>query len=435
MPGGKPVRRSLKPGFGRLATLGEMFDILYSHLPTLSVETIPITEALHRVVAKDVVAEIDVPHFPKAAMDGYAVRASDTFGATDGVPKVLEIIGSVVPSQIAEAPVEEGMCIEIGTGAPLPDGADAVVMVEYTEPGEDESKVRIRKGVAPRENIVEVGSDLSASSTVVKKGTLLEPRHLGVLAAAGVFKVEVFRKPKVALFSTGPEIIEAGGSLEPGRIFDINTHTLRGALVADGCEVIELGIVPDETEALDQALARSLGEGDLVLLSGGSSLGGGDLVGEALERAGKLLIHGVAVKPGKPVVLGVARVPSVHEGNASDGGPPIGTGSDIEKVMIGLPGYPMSALSDYYIFVQPYLRRAMGMTSNPAFVEATLARKHPSTVGRYEFLPVRLEGDNAHPVTKGSSAISAMADADGFVEIDEATEVVEKGERVRVRLF
>lgn len=420
MPGGK---KGLKPGFGRLATLGEMFDILYSHLPKLSTETIPLTEALHRVVAADVIAEIDVPHFPKAAMDGYAVRASDTFGATDAVPKVLEVIGSVAPSQMAERPVEEGMCIEIGTGAPLPNGADAVVMVEYTEPGDDESKVRIRKGVAPRENIVEVGSDLSASSTVVRKGTLLEPRHLGVLAAAGVFNAEVFLKPKVALFSTGPEIIEAGGSLEPGRIFDINTHTLRGALVADGCEVIELGIVPDETEALDDALVKGLSEGDLVLLSGGSSLGGGDLVGDALQRAGKLLIHGVAVKPGKPVVLGVARVPN------GDGR------EDIEKVMIGLPGYPMSALSDYYIFVQPYLRRAMGMTSNPAFVDATLARKHPSTVGRYEFLPVRLEGDDAHPVTKGSSAISAMADADGFVEIDEATEVVEKGQRVRVRLF
>ncbi|MGH9199586.1 MAG: molybdopterin-binding protein, partial [Acidimicrobiia bacterium] len=217
-------------------------------------------------------------------------------------------------------------------------------------------------------------------------------------------------------------IIETGGSLKPGRIFDINTHTLRGALIADGYEVLELGIVPDEIDALDKAIATGLGDGDLVLLSGGSSLGGGDLVGDALERAGKLLIHGVAVKPGKPVVLGVARAPSAD-------------GQETEKVMIGLPGYPMSALSDYYIFVQPYLRRAMGMTSNPAFVDATLARKHPSTVGRYEFLPVRLEGDDAHPITKGSSAISAMADADGFVEIDEATEVVEKGQRVRVRLF
>lgn len=413
----------LKPGFGRLATLGEIFDILYSHLPRLPSETVGIQDALHRIVAKEVVAQIDVPHFPKAAMDGYAVAAEDTFGATDSAPKPLRIIGSVMPGQMAESPVGRGSCIEIGTGAPLPEGSDSVVMVEYTEPGDEEAVVVVRKGVAPRENVVEVGSDVAAGSVVLETGTLLEPRHLGVLAAAGVFKVVVVRKPKVALFSTGPEIIEAGGRLEPGRIFDINSHTLRGALVADGCEVVDLGIVPDDRSSLDGALTRGLAEADVVLLSGGSSLGGGDLVVEAFENAGTMLVHGVAVKPGKPVVVGVAKGSSLE------------AKGEVEKIMIGLPGYPMSALSDYYIFVQPFLKRSMGVTRRPAFVEATLARKHPSTVGRYEFLPVRLDGENAHPITKGSSAISALADADGFVEIDELTEVVEQGQRVRVRLF
>lgn len=412
----------LKPGFGRLATLGEVFDLLYSHLPHISSEKVDLSDALHRVLAADVVASIDVPHFPKAAMDGYAVVAADTFGASDGLPRGLEMVGSIMPGQTAGRPVSTGACIEIGTGAPLPEGADAVVMVEYTEPGED-GQILIRKGVAPRENIVEVGSDVAAGSKVLSRGTLLEPRHLGVLAAVGIFEAEVYRRIKVVLFSSGPEIIAAGGTLEPGRIFDINTHTLRGALLADGCDVVDLGIVPDESAALDEALKRGIDEADLVLLSGGSSLGGGDLVVDAFSRMGQLILHGIAVKPGKPAVIGTAK------GRDLDGA------GEVEKILIGLPGYPTSALSDYYIFVQPFLRRALGVVSRPAFVEATLARKHASTVGRYEFLPVRLEKDRAIALTKGSSAISPLADADGFVEIDENTEVIEKGERVRVRLF
>jgi molybdenum cofactor synthesis domain-containing protein len=410
----------LKAGFGRLATLGQLFDILGSHLPALESETVELKEAHHRVLAEDVRAEIDVPHFAKSAMDGYAVIASETFGAGDAAPKVLDVIASVTPGDNREIPVTPGSCIEIGTGAPLPPGADAIVMVEYTEPNSD-GRVSIRKGVAPRENVVEIGSDVSQGETVLARGTPIEPRHLGVLAAVGAFKVRVFRRPRVALFSTGPEIIEAGATLEPSRIFDINSHTLRGALIDDGCEVIELGIVPDEMGALRTAIDRGLAEADLVLLSGGSSLGGGDLVTEAFDAIGQMLLHGVAVKPGKPVVVGVAKGKTLQ--------------GVVEKLLIGLPGYPMSALSDYYIFVRPSLRKAMGLRTEPAFVEAVLARKHPSTVGRYEFLPVRLEAGEAHPITKGSSSISAMADADGFVEIDENTEVVEKGEPVRVRLF
>lgn len=410
---------SLKAGFGRLATMGEAFEILYSNLPRVGNESIDIKDALHRVLAVDVSSKIDVPHFAKAAMDGYAVAASETFGATDSKPLVLEVIGLVMPGEVAVRPVGAGECIEIGTGAPLPDGTDAVVMVEYTEAGDEGAG--IRKPVAPRENVIEVGSDFASGATVLRKGILIEPRHLGVLAAAGISNVEVLARPRVALFSTGPEIIEDGGTLEAGRIFDINTHTLRGALIADGCEVLDLGIVPDESAALEYALRRGLKEADLVLLSGGSSLGGGDLVGESIEKIGRLVLHGVAVKPGKPLVIGLA-------GGASEEG-------DKEKLLIGLPGYPMSALSDYYIFVQALLRRLMGISFPERFIEAALGRKHPSTVGRYEFLPVRLEGEVAMPITKGSSAISALADADGFIEIDENTEVLEQGERVKVRLF
>lgn len=402
----------LKPGFGRLATLGEVFDILYANVPALQAETLGLRSAAHRTLAADVVSEIDVPHFTKAAMDGYAVRAEDTFGASDASPRPLRVIQSVMPGDIARGRVSTGECVEIGTGAPLPEGADAVVMVEYTEPSQG-AEVHVRKGVSPRENVVEIGSDIVRGATVLKAGTYLEARHLGVLAAIGVTDISVRRRMRVALFSTGPELVPAGGAIGPGQIFDINTYTLEAALEAEGCEVVDFGLVPDDRSRLDDTLKKAIDSCDLVLLSGGSSLGGGDLVGEAFEEVGKMLVHGVAVKPGKPVVIGLA-------GN---------------KLLIGLPGYPMSALSDYYIFVQPFLRRASGRVSAASFVEATLSRKHPSTVGRYEFLPVRLDGGEAIPLTKGSSAISALAEADGFVEIDENTEVLEKSQVVRVRLF
>ena len=406
----------LKAGFGRLATLGELFDLLNDHLPELEVERTSIRDAAGRVLAKEVVADIDVPHFAKAAMDGYAVVASDTFTASDASPTPLEVIASVMPGDRSEVEVTSGRCVEIGTGAPMPEGANAVVMVEYTEVGHDRETL-VRKGVAPGENIVPVGSDIAKGTAVLGAGTRLEPRHLGVLAAIGVSDVELVRKPRVALLSTGPEIVEAGGELAPGQIFDINTHTLRAALVDDGAEVIELGIVPDVLDQLKSALERGLDAADLVMLSGGSSLGGGDLVTEAFSGLGELLIHGVAVKPGKPVVVGRTK----HK--------------EATKLMVGLPGYPMSALSDYYIFIQPFLRRAMGTPSLTRHIQAELSRKHPSTVGRYEFLPVQLEKGTAIPLTKGSSSISALAYADGFVEIDENTEVVEAGQTVNVRLF
>lgn len=408
---------TLKPGFGKLAMLFEVFTILEDHVPVLETERVGLGDALHRVLAEDVQSRIDVPHFQKSAMDGYAVMAADTFHAADSTPKVLQVVESVTPGRMPEIEITSGSCTEIGTGAPMPLGADAVVMVEYTEAGASEGWVQIRKPVAPGENLVEVGSDVAAGTTILKGGTWLEPRHLGALAAVGLQDVPVRRRLKVALFSTGPELLQPGSELEPGRIFDINSHTLRGALAADGCEVVDLGLVPDELGPLESALQLGLEKADLVLLSGGSSLGGGDLVVEAFEHTGELILHGVAVKPGKPVVMGRAE----NQG--------------ISKMMIGLPGYPMSALSDYYIFVQWFIRRAYGMTRAPVLAEATISRKHASTVGRYEFLPVRLEAGMVTPLTKSSSSISALAEADGFVEIEENVEVIEKGDTVRVRMF
>lgn len=411
----------LKPGFGRLATLNEALDVLFSHPLALGSETVDLDEALNRVLAHDVRAPIDVPHFAKAAMDGYAVVAQDTFGASDSSPKELTVAAAVAPGSGPALALKAGQCIEISTGAPMPAGADAVVMVEYTEPSR--TGVSIRRGVGPGDNVIRPASDMKKGEQVLSAGTLVRAAQIGVLAAIGTEKVEVVDRPRVALASTGSELLPLGEDLGPGQIYDINVHTLRAALIAEGLDVVQLGTVPDRLESLQAALVRGLDEADLVLLSGGSSLGGSDLVVEAFEAAGRVLIHGVAVKPGKPLVIAAAQRP------ARDGSGPV------EKLMIGLPGYPMSALSDLYVFVQPWLRRSMGLKEQPRFTQAILARKHPSVLGRYEFLPVALQEGQAYPITKGSSSISALASADGFIEVHENTEVLEQGRRVSVRLF
>lgn len=407
----------LKPGFGRLASLDEALAILFRLAPDLGSETIALREAPGRVLAGDVVAGVDVPHFDKSAMDGYALRAADTFGSGAGSPATLRCVGSLWPGGTFAGAVGPGECLEIGTGAAMPDGADSVVMVEYTE-GTGADEISVFRAVAPGDNVIRAGSDVARGTAVLSAGTVVQPRHVGVLSALGMTEAAVRVRPRVSLFSTGNEILQPGQELQPGKIFDINTWTLRAALEVDGCVVTELGPAPDTRPGLAAAYRTALEDTDLVLLSGGSSLGGGDLVGDVLDEVGRTLVHGVAIKPGKPVVIGSA---------------PDASGA--ERPVIGLPGYPMSCLSDYYILVQPLLDRALGRRRPRSFVDAVMSRKHPSTVGRYEFLPVLVVDGLAVPLTKGSSAITSLSEATGFVEIAENVEVVEKGEPVRVRLF
>jgi molybdopterin molybdotransferase len=400
-----------KAGFGKLMSLSEARELALKNAPDLGTEKVPVGEALGRVLAGPVKIEIDVPHFAKAAMDGYAVRAEDTFGASESSPVRLRAVGHVTPGEVIDRTLGKGECIGISTGAPMPEGADATLMVENTETEGEE--ILVYKTVAPGQNYIKVGSDLSAGSTLFQSGLELAPRHLGVLVAAGLREVEVRRMPRVALMSTGNEIVAPGASLGPGKIYNINSTTLAAALRGFGCEVIDLGVIADKPEAVREAIARALKQADMVMLSGGSSLGRGDFVPGVMGSFGSVLFHGIAVKPGKPTALAVA-------------------GS---KLIFGLPGYPASALSNYYILLEPILERMTGRIVRKSFAEAKMERKVYSTVGRYQFLPVRLEGGKAVPVMRGSSSITTLAAADGFVEIEENVEVVEKGTAVTVRLF
>ena len=348
-------------------------------------------------------------------MDGFAVIARDTFGAGNTSPRELTIVDSISAGVVSRKKVVLGSCVEITTGAPMPEGADAVLMVEYTEREGD--KLVIYKGVTPTENVIGVGSDVASGTKVFSKGTRLNPRYTGVLSSLGIPKVSVKKKPKVAVLSTGNEVMSTGTVLKKGKIYDINSRTLTDSLRERDCEVVDLGVARDNMKGIMERISEGVKASDLVLVSGGSSLGTEDLLVDVITSLGELLVHGIAVKPGKPTIIGRVK----------------------NRLVIGLPGYPTSALSNFYILITPLLERMQGITSTENLVEAKLTRKIASTIGRYEFLPVKITTRNnkryAEPVLRGSSAITTLANADGFVAISENTEVVNKGETVKVKLF
>ncbi len=407
----------VKPGFGKLASLKNAIAILSDNIKVAGQEQVSLDNALGRILGADLVAPIDVPHFQKSAMDGYAILSSDSFGASNTAPKNFKFAGAVLPGEIYARPVASGECVEIATGAPLPGNADAVVMVEYTERTNDH--VVIYKPVAPGENVIRIGSDIKKGEPILAQGAYIAAPQIGVLAALGMTQINVFLKPKVAVLTTGTEIIKQGEKLEKGKVYDINSQTLSSAIRENRYDIINLGFVPDDPETIKEKIIEGIGKSDLVLLSGGSSLGSGDLIVEALTELGEILIHGIAVKPGKPTII--ARIES--------------------KLVIGLPGHPMSCLSDFYILVLPVLRKMSGCRDKVVErrTNAVMTRKVASTIGRYEFLPVKIvqkeEIIYAEPVMKGSSAITNLAYADGFIGIEENVEILEKGEVVEVRLF
>jgi molybdopterin molybdotransferase len=404
-----------KEGFGKLATLSEAYTIIDSIVGKMGDESVSLDVGSGRILAQDISAPIDVPHFRRAAMDGFAVIADDTFGASNTKPKSLRLIDAITAGIISKKELASGQCIQITTGSALPKGASAVLMVEYTELSD--SLVTFYKPVSPGENVISVGSDIKKGSSVFCAGTKITPRSVGVLSALGQKNIRVKKQPRIAYFSTGNEIISQEQPLAEGTVYDINSRSIVDTLRGHVSEVIELGVVRDNLDLIQDALIKGLTQADLVVLSGGSSLGGEDFMVEAVQTLGTVHVHGIAAKPGKPVLIG-----------SIDG-----------KLVLGLPGYPTSALSNTYTLVLPALYRMMGAKYVPVKTMAKLSRKIASTIGRFEFLAVKLEGEHdapsAVPVMKGSSAITTMATADGYICIDENTEVVEKDTLVEVCLF
>ncbi|MCS7115875.1 MAG: molybdopterin biosynthesis protein [Nitrososphaerota archaeon] len=386
----------------------------------LGVESIGLEYAHGRVLAEDVFSSIDVPNFDRAGMDGFAVRAEDTFGADEERPVELNIVGRVDTGDRPTMVVNRGEAVEVGTGAAIPKGADAVVMVEYTE--QIGSKVRIFKAVTPNENIIAAGSDIMVGELVLRRGQLITSREIGVLAALGLKSVKVYRRPKVSILSTGNELTPLGEPLEYGKIYDINTYSIAGAVVECGGEPVLIGVAKDEWADIELKLREALKSGDCVITSGGTSAGLGDLLYRVIDSIGKpgVIVHGLSVKPGKPTIIGVI-----------DG-----------KPIFGLPGYPTSAMIIFRLIVQPIITTLSGLGEGSIEVtlEARVAQKIFSTKGRREYLPVHIVkgemGDYyAYPVLGGSGAITTFALADGFIEIPEERAIIDEDERVTVNLI
>jgi molybdenum cofactor synthesis domain-containing protein len=380
--------------------------------PVTRVETVPLEAAGRRVLAVGIVAGQDVPPFTRAAMDGYAVIAEDTFGAGPFNPRVFGLVEKVYTGQMPTRAVPRGGCAEIATGAPMPDGADAVVMVEETEKDEA-GKVRVLSPVYPGQNVGRRGADIQAGQQVLAAGDYLTSSRIGAIAALGIDRVDVFARPRVAILSTGNEIVSPGRALAPGQIYDINRFTL-GAIIAEhGAVPVPYPTSADTLEDLDRALDTALAE-DLVIFSGGSSVGERDLILDAIAARGEIVFHGIAVKPGKPTLFGII------------GGTPV----------LGMPGYPTSCLSNGYMFVAPMLRRMARLPeAAPRSVNLPLGQRVVSTTGRHQFFTVRVVEGTAMPAFKASGDITSMSQADGYIEIPAQIDIVEKGEIVEVILF
>ncbi len=382
-------------------------------------EEVGLGECLGRVLATDVVAGVDVPPFDRASMDGYAVLASDTFYADEESPVELEVLGYVKAGDSSRHEISPGRCMGIATGAPMPVGANAVVMVEYTE--QEGDKVRIYKPVAPGENVMPAGSDIMRGELVLRAGTRLSPREVGVLAALGMARVLVYARPKVGIISTGDEVSEPGKPLSFGRIYDANAYAIAQAVRECGGAPEVLGIARDSEEELRGYLERALATCDVVITTGGTSAGVGDLCYRVIDTLGSpgVIVHGVAIKPGKPTVIGVV-----------DG-----------KPVFGLPGYPTSAMVTFQVFVAPLLRRLSGLQEpERRRVRARTAMRFYSAGGRYEYRLVNLVrgadgGYTAYPMLTGSGAITTFAEADGYIEIPEHVEMLGEGEEHEVVLL
>jgi len=374
-------------------------------------ERVRLLDANGRVAAADVESTLDVPPFSRAGMDGFAVRAEDTFGANRYDPRALRVIDKVYTGQVPTKALAPGTAIEIATGAPMPSGADAVVMVEETERAGDD--VRVLTPVYPRQNVGKQGADIVVGQIVITRGQILNPSRIGALAALGVGDVDVFARPSVAILSTGNEIADPGSELQPGQIYDINKFTLSTIIQEHGGIPMPFATAQDTIEALESAI-DACSACDVLVFSGGSSVGERDLILDVIGRKGDIVFHGIAVKPGKPTVFG-----------SIDG-----------KPMFGMPGYPTSCLSNAYLLLVPALRAMARLAPrHTAQVTLPLGQRIVSTTGRHQFYTVRIVDGQAMPAFKASGDITSMSQADGYIEIPAQTDIVEKGETVDVKLF
>lgn len=408
--------------FFRVVAPAEALETL-CRVAAVDAEVIGATEARGRVLAEDLYSQVDLPHFNRAGMDGYAVIARDTFGASPALPAYLKLVGAVEMGKEATCRLGAREAARISTGGMLPPGSDAVVMVEHTEETGD-GAVEIHRAASPWLNVIQVGDDIRKGDPVFARGRRLRAHDLGALTGVGIVSVPVHRKPRVTLISTGDEIVAADREPRPGQVRNINQHSLAGLVAECGAELNDLGVVPDEPAALRAALSEGLGWGDLVLLSGGSSMGTRDMAVEVIRSLpdARILFHGISVSPGKPTIYAHAA----------------------GKPVLGLPGYPVSALVIFDLFAAPLIRTLSGESTPGSHtgrhtVRAVMGTNVSSQTGREDYVRVTLARRGgttyAAPLPSKSGAIFTLVKADGMVCIDLNREGLEQGEEVEVVLF
>jgi molybdopterin molybdotransferase len=390
---------------------------------SVGTERIPTIRARARVLAEDLYSSVDLPHFHRAAMDGYAVKAKDTFGASQSLPAYLKLAGVVEMGKEATQLLGAGEAIRISTGGMMPPESDAVVMVEYTDET-DAGLVEIHRSVSPWQNVIQIGDDIKKSELVFQRGRRLRAHDLGALTGVGISSVLVYMRPRIALISTGDEIVDADTDPMPGQVRNINQHSLAGLIEGCGGELRDWGVIRDDKDQVIRAIREALQWSDLVLLSGGSSMGAKDIALEAILSFpdSEFVFHGISVSPGKPTIFAQA----------------------CGKPILGLPGYPVSALVIFDLFAAPLIRKVGGeeetaLTKFSKTLRATLKTNIASQVGREDYVRVTLERDSerwlAMPLPRKSGAIFTLVKADGMVRIDLNQDGLEQGEEVEVILF
>lgn len=418
------------PEFLTLLPPDQAREKLHSHLPppTPDSETLTVDSALGRVSAEDVIAPHPLPEFPRTTVDGYAVRAGDTYGASDSLPAYLKLIGEVPMGDASSFEIGAGQCASIHTGGMLPKGTDAVVMLEYTQKiiGAESSQpeIEIFRSVADGENVIRIGEDVASGQVVIPKGAILRPAEIGGLMALGITSLRVAKRVRVGLISTGDEIIEPGRHPRLGQVRDINSYTLAALVEKSGGVAVRYGIIGDQFQALKEAAAKALSECDVVIITAGSSASTRDMTAEVIRGLGEpgVLVHGINTRPGKPTILGVCN----------------------GKPVIGLPGNPVSALVNGYLFVAPVIERLLGALPKPkAVVQAKLTVNLPSQAGREDWWPVKLSVNRqsstanyeADPIFGKSNLIFTLASADGLLKIHPDATGLSAGEIVEVMLI
>jgi len=400
----------------------EALNVLLTVNP-VGTEEIPSVRARARVLADELRSAVDLPHFHRAAMDGYAVIAKDTFGASQSLPAYLKLAGIVEMGKEAAQPLTPGTAMRISTGGMMPPHADSVVMVEYTDET-DAGLVEIHRGVSPWQNVIQIGDDIKKGELVFPRGRRLRAHDLGALTGVGIASIPVFKKPRIALISTGDEIVDVESEPRPGQVRNINQHSLAGLIEECGGELKDWGVIRDDRTALRDAIAGALEWSDLVLLSGGSSMGAKDIALETILSFpdAQFVFHGISIAPGKPTIFAKA----------------------CGKPVLGLPGYPVSALVIFDLFAAPLIRRLGGenldvLEKFSRSVRAVLKTNVASQIGREDYVRVVLErspaGLLAAPLPSKSGAIFTLVKADGMVRVDMNQDGLEQGEEVEVILF